>query len=161
MGRQTPSIHPRSPGFLLHPVATYSRFSYSIHSRHNRARLHPLLSSLPFVQRSISHYGWVCTSPQYGILCKGRLRWDWMVRSCPCALFPPATHNSLYFGFHFHRLISASVGTVVHYGYRECHPSVGNMFLVSCFLTGLAGNIFPFMDWFNRYEYRVSILFFS
>jgi len=28
------------------------------------------------------------------------------------------------------------------------------MFLALCFLTGLAGNICPFMDWFNQYEYR-------
>ncbi|KAG6919381.1 hypothetical protein DXG01_006930 [Tephrocybe rancida] len=50
-------------------------------------------------------------------------------------------------------LISASVGTVVHYGYR-CYPVLGQTFLSLCFLTGLAGNILPFMDWFNRNEYR-------
>jgi len=32
------------------------------------------------------------------------------------------------------------------------------MFLVCCLLTGIAGNIFPFMEWFNLYEYRVSQL---
>ncbi|KAL0956629.1 hypothetical protein HGRIS_002764 [Hohenbuehelia grisea] len=51
-------------------------------------------------------------------------------------------------------LISASVGTVVHYGFRDCHPFLRDVFLACCFLTGLAGNVFPFMDWFNRYEYR-------
>jgi len=57
-------------------------------------------------------------------------------------------------------LISASVGTVVYYGF-QCNPSVGNIFLVFCFLTGLAGNICPFMDWFNQYEYRLwRIVFF-
>jgi len=57
-------------------------------------------------------------------------------------------------------LISASVGTVVHYGF-QCHPDTGKMFLVICLLTGLAGNIFPFMDWFNQYEYRIwRIVFF-
>ncbi|KAK7472932.1 inc metabolism membrane protein [Stygiomarasmius scandens] len=50
-------------------------------------------------------------------------------------------------------LISASVGTVVHYGF-QCHPALGNYFLGLCFLTGLAGNICPFTDWFNRAEYR-------
>ncbi|KAF9050031.1 hemolysin-III related-domain-containing protein [Panaeolus papilionaceus] len=50
-------------------------------------------------------------------------------------------------------LISASVGTVVHYGFR-CHPDIGHWFLGLCFATGLAGNIFPFMDWFNQHEYR-------
>lgn len=54
------------------------------------------------------------------------------------------------------RLISASVGTVVHYGF-QCHPSIGHIFLGVCFLTGLAGNIFPFMDWFNKRKYKVSI----
>ncbi|KAF9482240.1 HlyIII-domain-containing protein [Pholiota conissans] len=50
-------------------------------------------------------------------------------------------------------LISASVGTVVHYGFG-CHPSVGHAFLGLCLATGLAGNIFPFMSWFNKHEYR-------
>ncbi|KAG5351385.1 hypothetical protein C0989_006716 [Termitomyces sp. Mn162] len=57
-------------------------------------------------------------------------------------------------------LISASVGTVVYYGYT-CHPGLGQVFLLFCFLTGLAGNVFPFMDWFNRPEYRnLRVLFF-
>jgi adiponectin receptor len=55
------------------------------------------------------------------------------------------------------RLISASVGTVVYYGFR-CRPDVGKCFLALCFLTGLAGNTFPFMDWFNQYHYRVRSL---
>ncbi|KAF8629266.1 hypothetical protein AX17_005845 [Amanita inopinata Kibby_2008] len=50
-------------------------------------------------------------------------------------------------------LISASVGTIVHYGF-QCHPLKGQAFLWFCFLTGLAGNIFPFMDWFNQRRYR-------
>lgn len=54
----------------------------------------------------------------------------------------------------FLRLISASVGTVVYYGF-QCYPSLGQPFLGLCFLTGLAGNIFPFMDWFNKTKYRV------
>jgi len=53
------------------------------------------------------------------------------------------------------RLISASVGTVVHYGF-QCHPRIGHAFLGLCFVTGLAGNIFPFMAWFNQHEYRVG-----
>ncbi|KAF8627845.1 hypothetical protein AX15_004261 [Amanita polypyramis BW_CC] len=50
-------------------------------------------------------------------------------------------------------LISASVGTIVYYGY-QCHPGKGQTFLQLCFVTGLAGNIFPFMDWFNQRKYR-------
>ncbi|TFK44235.1 hemolysin-III related-domain-containing protein [Crucibulum laeve] len=50
-------------------------------------------------------------------------------------------------------LISASVGTIVHYGFR-CHPHIGHAYLCLCFVTGLAGNIFPFMKWFNMHEYR-------
>ncbi|KAF8902924.1 hemolysin-III related-domain-containing protein [Gymnopilus junonius] len=50
-------------------------------------------------------------------------------------------------------LISASIGTVVHYG-LQCHPEMGYAFLGLCFTTGLAGNIFPFMAWFNKREYR-------
>ncbi|KAF8971121.1 hemolysin-III related-domain-containing protein [Flammula alnicola] len=50
-------------------------------------------------------------------------------------------------------LISASVGTVVHYGF-QCHPSIGHAFLGLCLATGIAGNVFPFMAWFNKHEYR-------
>ncbi|KAF8557630.1 HlyIII-domain-containing protein [Imleria badia] len=50
-------------------------------------------------------------------------------------------------------LISASVGTVVYYGF-QCHPDLGTFFLTCCFLTGLAGNVFPFLKWFNDPAYR-------
>ncbi|KAF9227214.1 HlyIII-domain-containing protein [Gyrodon lividus] len=50
-------------------------------------------------------------------------------------------------------LISASVGTVVYYGF-QCHPDLGKFFLVCCFLTGIAGNAFPFLKWFNDPAYR-------
>lgn len=57
-------------------------------------------------------------------------------------------------------LISASVGTVVYYGF-QCHPNIGSMFLVCCLLTGVAGNAFPFFKWFNDPAYRhLRILFF-
>ncbi|TRM59324.1 hemolysin-III related-domain-containing protein [Schizophyllum amplum] len=59
-------------------------------------------------------------------------------------------------------LISASVGTVVYYGFQDPqYFGIRNSFLSLCFLTGLAGNIFPFMQWFNEYKYRgYRILFF-
>jgi len=57
-------------------------------------------------------------------------------------------------------LISASVGTVVYYGF-QCDPHIRQFFLLCCLLTGIAGNVFPFMDWFNQYKYRMwRVLFF-
>ncbi|KAG9316747.1 hemolysin-III related-domain-containing protein [Chiua virens] len=57
-------------------------------------------------------------------------------------------------------LISASVGTVVHYGF-QCHPNLGNFFLACCLFVGIAGNVFPFFRWFNDYKYRyIRIIFF-
>jgi adiponectin receptor len=57
-------------------------------------------------------------------------------------------------------LISASVGTIVHYGFR-CYPNLGSFFLSCCFLTGAAGNVFPFLKWFNDIKYRhIRIVFF-
>ncbi|TFL04535.1 putative G-protein coupled receptor [Pterulicium gracile] len=50
-------------------------------------------------------------------------------------------------------LISASVGTVVYYGY-QCQPELGRLFLSVCLVMGVLGNILPFMDWFNKYENR-------
>jgi len=58
------------------------------------------------------------------------------------------------------RLISASVGTVVYYGF-QCHPYLGKFFLSCCFLTGVAGNAFPFLKWFNDPVYKVRCLSFS
>ncbi|KAF8813961.1 hypothetical protein BYT27DRAFT_7180754 [Phlegmacium glaucopus] len=56
-------------------------------------------------------------------------------------------------------LISASIGTIVYYGF-SCHPSIRNVFLGLSFATGLAGNIFPFMSWFNLPEYRLYRIYF-
>ncbi|KAH7888863.1 hemolysin-III related-domain-containing protein [Phlebopus sp. FC_14] len=50
-------------------------------------------------------------------------------------------------------LISASVGTVVYYGF-QCHPNVGKLFLWGCLLTGAAGNVLPFFKWFNDRAYK-------
>ena len=55
----------------------------------------------------------------------------------------------------FHRLISASVGTVVYYGF-QCHTNPRTLFLSLCFITGLAGSVLPFMDWFNKPEHKAS-----
>lgn len=60
---------------------------------------------------------------------------------------------------HPSRLISASVGTVVYYGFQNCHPDVGNAFLVCCLMTGIAGNAFPFFEWFDQAEYKVILFF--
>ncbi|KAF5322612.1 hypothetical protein D9619_001316 [Psilocybe cf. subviscida] len=51
-------------------------------------------------------------------------------------------------------LISASVGSIAHYGFNDCHPNFARAFLALCFVTGMAGNIFSFMAWFNKHEYR-------
>lgn len=52
------------------------------------------------------------------------------------------------------RLISASVGTVVYYGF-QCQHATRDAFLAVCFAIGVSGSIFPFMDWFNMREYKV------
>ncbi|KAJ6625748.1 hemolysin-III related-domain-containing protein [Mycena sp. CBHHK59/15] len=51
-------------------------------------------------------------------------------------------------------LISISIGTIVHYGYA-CHPGAGAPFLALCFVMGVAGNVLPFMEWFNKVENRL------
>lgn len=59
-----------------------------------------------------------------------------------------------------YRLISASVGTVVYYGF-QCRPAERDAFLVLCFLVGLSGSIVPFTNWFNQREYKASPLLLS
>lgn len=53
-------------------------------------------------------------------------------------------------------LISASVGTVVHYG-LYCHEIPRALFLSLCVASAVLGTVFPFMSWFNKFEYRVSV----
>ncbi|KAF7364353.1 HlyIII-domain-containing protein [Mycena sanguinolenta] len=50
-------------------------------------------------------------------------------------------------------LISASVGTIVYYGYGA-HPHLAYSFLALCLLMAVTGSIIPFLAWFDRYEYR-------
>ena len=52
------------------------------------------------------------------------------------------------------RLISASVGTVVYYGFQG-HDTARNNFLMLCLVMGVLGSILPFMEWFNDIKYRV------
>jgi adiponectin receptor len=52
--------------------------------------------------------------------------------------------------------ISASVGTVVHYGFY-CHELSRFFFLSLCAASALLGTVLPFIGWFNRSEYRVGI----
>ncbi len=58
------------------------------------------------------------------------------------------------------RLISASIGTVVYYGF-QCNPTTCQIFLGLCLLMGLSGSVLPFTHWFNQYEYRVRTLIYS
>ena len=60
--------------------------------------------------------------------------------------------------WHQNRLISASVGTVVYYGF-SCHSQAAALYLSLCVVTGILGSIFPFMRWFNEQKYRVRSTF--
>jgi adiponectin receptor len=53
----------------------------------------------------------------------------------------------------YDRLISASVGSVVYYAFQD-QPDLQTAFLSLCFVSGLLGSIFPFMDWFNDRRYK-------
>ena len=52
-------------------------------------------------------------------------------------------------------LISASVGTVVHYGFY-CYETPRILFLSLIVVSTLLGTTFPFMEWFNKSEYQAS-----
>ncbi|KAJ6613882.1 hemolysin-III related-domain-containing protein [Mycena sp. CBHHK59/15] len=56
-------------------------------------------------------------------------------------------------------LISASVATIVHYGYA-CRPHLGYPFLALCLCTALTGSVLPFMAWFDKHENRLFRLAF-
>ncbi|KAJ7913219.1 hemolysin-III related-domain-containing protein [Mycena leptocephala] len=59
-----------------------------------------------------------------------------------------------YVGVSWCVLISASIGTIVYYGYAA-HPHLAYPFLAYCLLMAVAGSILPFQGWFNRYEHRL------
>lgn len=123
---------------------------FCILGRWPRSRIHRVRSRLSVQQCAVAHDGGVRPPCWYGVLCPGGLCWHWLV----CQLFSFVVRCRML-TLLLYRLISASVGTIVHYGF-QCYPHVGQVFLVYCLLTGIAGNIFPFMDWFNQYKYRVS-----
>jgi adiponectin receptor len=54
-------------------------------------------------------------------------------------------------------LISASAGTVDHYGFYP-HEFPSTFFLPLCTASALPGAVFPFMGWFNRSEYLVGVI---
>ena len=56
-----------------------------------------------------------------------------------------------------YRLISASVGTVVYYGF-QCQTTTRDAFLLLCLAIGIAGSILPFTTWFNMRDYKVCRL---
>jgi len=56
-------------------------------------------------------------------------------------------------------LISASVGSFVHYG-LGCHNDARRAFFFLCFASGVAATILPFMKWFNKIEYRIYRVYF-
>lgn len=115
--------------------------------RHAAADLHCFRTALPVHERTLAYNGWLCTSDGHGAMCTDRLCRDRMV--CTVRTIYDGNDTDLYF-----RLISASIGTVVHYGY-QCNPMACKFFLSLCFIMGLSGSILPFTDWFNKYEYRV------
>ncbi|KAI0775772.1 HlyIII-domain-containing protein [Trametes elegans] len=50
-------------------------------------------------------------------------------------------------------LISASIGTVVYYGF-QCQDAMRTGFLLLCLAIGVSSSILPFTNWFNQREYR-------
>ncbi|KZT18073.1 HlyIII-domain-containing protein [Neolentinus lepideus HHB14362 ss-1] len=50
-------------------------------------------------------------------------------------------------------LIAASVGTVVHYGFRA-HPALSTLFLGFSCVMGIIGSVAPFQAWFNAREHK-------
>lgn len=54
-------------------------------------------------------------------------------------------------------LISASVQTVVFYGFR-CQDTQLRVYTTLCMLTGLAGSVIPFQGWFNERRNKVRFV---
>lgn len=97
----------------------------------------------------MAHYGGVRSPPGHGALRACGLCWDWVVSCLPYYVYLLVLINWLA------RLISASVGTIVYYGFQG-HDSTRNAFLYLCLIMGVAGSVVPFMSWFNDRKYRVG-----
>ena len=53
-------------------------------------------------------------------------------------------------------LIFASMGAFVHYAFY-CHETPRVLFSSLCVASAVPATVFPFMDWFDKPEYRVSV----
>lgn len=116
---------------------------------HGRARtcLYRVCTVLPVLQRCLAHDERMCTRTRDGALCPGRLRRHRVVR--PIILSGPRAFLMILLS----RLISASVGTVVYYGFRA-HPACSTFFLAFSFVMGVVGSVLPFQAWFNDRAYK-------
>lgn len=55
-----------------------------------------------------------------------------------------------------YRLISASVATIMYYGFT-CHPVWLAVYIGLTIATGIAGTVAPFQTWFDERKNKVSI----
>ena len=114
-------------------------------ARWNRSGIYGFRDVMLVWERGLAHYVGMCAS-----------RWD--ATLCTVRRFFPLTPRSFRDALHIGEirvdyigigwLISASVGTVVYYGF-SCHSQAALVYMSLCVVTGVAGTIFPFMSWFN------------
>ncbi|KAF9075315.1 hemolysin-III related-domain-containing protein [Rhodocollybia butyracea] len=148
-------------GYRFIPLERWGLIVLSLFAFHNEFRLLWAINSIPFVNPSGVEDLPEALFMAFAIICLFcSAVWHTMsgCAHCPSMEFCARVD---YVGIGW--LISASVGTVVHYGF-QCHPDLGNVFLVGCLLTGLLGSICPFMSWFNegwRIVFFLSLAFFS
>lgn len=123
-------------------------------------RSSPSLDTLPAVMFTLSAACCLLSSVIWHIfagcsnefLVEGAARGDyvgigWFVHLC----FSPVEVFTL---FRCHRLISASVATMVYHGFN-CQPTHLTMYTSLSILTGLAGSVVPFQVWFNERRNKV------
>ena len=137
------------------PLLPILRHVQSLSTRACSSHLRGVCIAMSLYKCFMAHHGWVRAPQRHGIMCTSRLCWHWLVGTLILAPFyvPRVIFTRIPLS---DRLISASVGTVVYYGF-QCQLSTRNAFLLLCLAIGISGSIVPFTHWFNERKYKVFI----
>lgn len=155
--RRNPFVH---RGYRFIPIENWSLILLSVFALHNETlNIHTHL--IPGMVWLLTHLPSASTSPEglpyliytfSALLCLFASAVWHIMAGCADRTRVLLCARMDYVGISW--LIAASVGIVVHYGFY-CHETPRMLFLLLSVAVALLGTVFPFMDWFDRHEYRL------
>ncbi|KAH9942412.1 putative G-protein coupled receptor [Epithele typhae] len=149
--RNNQFVQGANPFYLqVHPAPQWPRIVLSLFALHNETlNIHTHL--IPFLLWSRLHEPAQVVFGAFALLCLFTSSLWHTMAGCAHPQGMELCARVDYVGIGW--LISASVGTVVYYGF-QCQHTLRDAFLLLCLAIGVSGSIFPFCDWFNQREYK-------